>query len=70
MPLYDYKCSNDNCNMPIKEVHMSIYSDTIPVCEKCGSIMKRQISKTNFRLIGDGWYKDGYSSKKEKEKNV
>lgn len=69
MPLYDYKCSNINCEEPTKEIFMNLNSDIIPVCEKCGSSMTRQISMTNFRLIGDCWYKDGYSSKKEK-KNV
>ena len=70
MPLYDYKCSNNNCETPIKEVFMNITSNGVQVCEKCGSIMIRQISKTNFKLIGDGWYKDGYSSKKSEKKNV
>ena len=67
MPLYDYEC--DKCKT-VREFYMDVNSVTIPVCETCGNYMIRLISKTNFKLLGDGWYKDGYSSKKEKENNV
>jgi len=36
--------------------------------EGCTGVMERNIDMPSFQLKGGGWYKDGYSKKKQKEK--
>lgn len=53
--LVDYKCKAcENVWEVLKK-----YSDPDPEnCPKCASkIIFRMVSKSNFRLRGDGWYK-------------
>jgi putative FmdB family regulatory protein len=35
----------------------------IVICQKCGALMVKQMSKNSFRLKGQGWSKDGYCKK-------
>ena len=57
MPIYEYECSGD-CGV-IEEIQ-NISDEPLTKCPKCGSPCKRLISKTDFVLLGGGWYKDGY----------
>ena len=34
-------------------------------CPKCGSKAEKLISPGSFKLVGGGWYRDGYSKNKE-----
>lgn len=64
MPIYEYECPK--CKKTIELLRLS-ESDTAPLCnsESCGPIeMNKVISLGTFHLKGQGWYKDGYSSKK------
>jgi predicted nucleic acid-binding Zn ribbon protein len=40
------------------------------LCEQegCTGVMERDIDMPSFQLKGGGWYKDGYSKKKQKKK--
>jgi putative FmdB family regulatory protein len=58
-----YECVN--CEKEV-EVLQKI-SDEAPVCEFCQDVMKKKISTSNFQLIGGGWFKDLYSSGKQKQ---
>lgn len=61
MPLYDFKCENENCQA-ITEVITSSNVESI-TCEKCGTGSKAlRLFPTNTTTIlaGKGWEKDGY----------
>jgi putative FmdB family regulatory protein len=60
MPIYEYVC--EKCGKQ-KEKFQKV-NDPAPTC--CEKDMKKQLSTTSFVLSGYGWYRDGYSSKKEK----
>ena len=68
MPIYEYKC--DLCNGLWEELQR--FSDEpLTVCKSCekeGGVHKILPGKMNFILHGAGWYKDGYSSKKDEPK--
>lgn len=59
MPLYVYKCPN--CDGKTIE-KLSNINDDNPVCEKCGNVMDKVISASNFVVNGYN-YKNGYSKK-------
>lgn len=61
MPTYDYVC--DRCGREF-EVQQKMSDPAIKTCEKCGGEVTKLISSGNFVLKGDGWYVDGYSSKR------
>ena len=62
MPTYEYKCTC--CNRQIFEVTQRINDKPFTLCCEClTESLKRIISTTSFRLIGNGWEKDGYSKK-------
>jgi putative FmdB family regulatory protein len=64
MPTYDYICPV--CDFESEIVH-SITSEQKYACPICKDVdLKRLISNPNFVLKGQGWYKDGYSTKKAK----
>ena len=68
MPIYEYKC--DLCNDMWEEIQM-FSDDPLTVCKSCekeGGVHKLLPGKMNFILRGEGWYKDGYSSKKDEGK--
>lgn len=59
MPIREFKCTN--CEK-ITEKIIKNNLITPPVCE-CGRLTVEIISKTNFNLSGDGWYKGGFNGK-------
>ena len=61
MPLYEYVCPK--CKH--KEEVICKHSDPNPVCKECAIEMERQLGLSSFILKGEGWYKDGYTKKKE-----
>ncbi|MGD2071928.1 MAG: zinc ribbon domain-containing protein [Candidatus Thorarchaeota archaeon] len=63
MPIYEYICKK--CNFS-SEFFQSV-NELPPLCPKCGSKLKKLISKSNFHLKGTGWSPDGYSSKGKKK---
>ena len=68
MPIYEYKC--DLCNGMWEELQ-KFSDDPLTVCKSCekeGGVHKLLPGKMNFILRGEGWYKDGYSSKKDEPK--
>ena len=68
MPIYEYKC--DLCNGLWEEIQ-KFSDDPLTVCKSCekeGGVHKLLPGKMNFILHGGGWYKDGYSSKKDEPK--
>ena len=69
MPIYEYKC--DLCNGLWEEIQ-KFSDDPLTVCKSCekeGGVHKLLPGKMNFILHGGGWYKDGYSSKKDEGKH-
>ena len=68
MPIYEYKC--DLCNGLWEEIQ-KFSDDPLTVCKSCekeGGVHKLLPGALNFILRGEGWYKDGYSSKKDEGK--
>ena len=68
MPIYEYKC--DLCNGLWEEIQ-KFSDDPLTVCKSCekeGGVHKLIPGSMNFILRGEGWYKDGYSSKKDEPK--
>ena len=68
MPIYEYKC--DLCNGLWEEIQ-KFSDEPLTVCKSCekeGGVHKLLPGKMNFILHGEGWYKDGYSSKKDEPK--
>ena len=51
MPRYDYDCETCEICVEISKSYKDV--DKEEKCDKCGSIMKRLISKSNFALRGD-----------------
>jgi putative FmdB family regulatory protein len=66
MALYDYECIV--CGA-VHEVEHGM-NETPAVTCSCseGASCKRLISCSNFMLMGSGWAKDGYESRKENSK--
>jgi len=64
MPLYEYQCNK--CNNIIEEFHK--HTDIINklFCKTCNNYcsVKKIISKSTFKLEGEGWGKDGYSKQR------
>ena len=68
MPLYTYNCTQ--CKFS-DEFMLSVEKrDKKFPCEQegCTGVMERNIDMPSFQLKGGGWYKDGYSKKKQKKK--
>jgi putative FmdB family regulatory protein len=59
MPFYEFQCSKGAVTE--KLVPMGTKSITCPHCKKRA---KKIISPCSFKLVGGGWYADGYSSSK------
>ena len=64
MPIYEYTCIK--CNETREYLILNEDKDKPISCVKCGGELKRVISQSSFRLIGDGWYAP--SSNKETTK--
>jgi len=69
MPIYEFYCEKCDCTVE----KMQSFDSPVPGCptekgkadKECG--LKRIISKSSFRLKGEGWYKDGYAKKDAKQ---
>lgn len=59
MPLYSLLC--EGCDIIVEQIRKV---DEVVKCRKCGKAMKRLPAQTTFKLIGDGWAKDGYSARR------
>ena len=60
MPIYEYhcvKCKKDH------EIIQKFSDPLLSVCPNCKGKLEKKISNSSFQLKGEGWYKDGYSSK-------
>lgn len=57
MPIYEYFCLG--CNYTFEYFHKTSNIEKV-ICEKCGSDVKKLVSKNNFHLKGNGWYKTDY----------
>ena len=66
MPLYSYHCVK--CNEVYENIRSIEQRDITLVCPICNDKCERIIDLSSFQLKGDGWYKDGYGSKKPKPK--
>jgi putative FmdB family regulatory protein len=66
MPIYEYTCKS--CGK-IFEKLQKINDKPAISCPNCGKTVKRIISQTSFSLKGEGWYKDGYTSKNNAPKS-
>ena len=63
MPIFDYKC--DKCGK-VHEFMLFRSDDFIcTTCFECGGDLKKVPPISSFQLKGQGWSKDGYSSKKK-----
>lgn len=57
MPFYEFQCPEGTITeslVPIGTTHIK--------CPKCNKRAKKIISPCSFKLVGGGWYADGYSS--------
>ena len=59
MPIYEYKCGS--CEERSEHIE-KMSADNTRACPKCDGVMKRQISRTNFKLVGSGWYATDYKT--------
>lgn len=60
MPIYDIKCTNNECQS-VKEVMVKNSDSPLPLCDKCSSEMKRIPSACKgFLSLGSGTTLDGY----------
>ena len=60
MPIYNYKC--ETCDHEMERVQK--YDDPAPACERCEGKTARTIpTRTNFKLKGIGWARDGYEGR-------
>jgi len=56
--IYEYEC--EGCGHSC-EVEQKITDSPRKKCPKCGKMkLKRLISASSFRLVGSGWFRDGY----------
>ena len=57
MPFYEFQCPEGSITeslVPMGTTHIK--------CPKCNKRAKKIISRCSFKLVGSGWYADGYSS--------
>lgn len=60
-PIFDYVCQTCKTEFEVL-VHLG---ETAKSCPSCGSEdLFKKVSLTSFVLVGDGWAKDGYATKK------
>lgn len=65
MPIYEYHCQD--CEKD-HEIIQKFSDKPLKICPSCGGKLKKKLSLSAFQLKGEGWYKDGYSSKKPEKK--
>jgi putative FmdB family regulatory protein len=59
MPIYIFGCIQ--CGNEFEKIQSM--KENNPECPECRGEVRRLISKSSFRLKGDGWEKDGYQKK-------
>lgn len=59
MPIYEYQC--ESCEARSEHIE-KMSADSTRDCPQCAGKMKRQISRTNFKLVGSGWYATDYKT--------
>ena len=59
MPFYEFQCPEGT----VTESLVPMGTDHIK-CPKCNRKAKKIMSRCSFKLVGGGWYADGYSSSK------
>jgi putative FmdB family regulatory protein len=59
MPLFDYECIQ--CGNTLEIIQK--IGESNPECPECRGETRRLISKSSFRLKGEGWASDGYNKK-------
>ena len=66
MPLYSYHC--EQCDEVYENMRSIKQRDVKLICPRCKESCTRILDLSSFQLKGGGWYKDGYSNKKQKTK--
>ena len=67
MPIYEYKCKKCDYTEEVLQKMNDPFYFKGQGCPECGAFeMERIIGLSSFQLKGDGWYRDGYSSKRDK----
>ncbi|MGD9304686.1 MAG: zinc ribbon domain-containing protein [Desulfobacterales bacterium] len=64
MPFYEFQCPEGKVTERLVPMHTK--SITCPHCKKRA---KKILSPCSFKLVGGGWYADGYSSAKSSSKS-
>lgn len=61
MPIYRYKCAH--CEFEF-EALQTMKEEPLTACTNCfkKDTLQKCISLTSFRLLGKGWFKDGYGN--------
>ena len=61
MPLYEYRCTDDDCDHEVEKLQK--VGAKAPVCDKDEEHgpMERKVSQTRFKLMGGGWASSGYA---------
>lgn len=71
MPIYEYDC--EKCHETIEKIQ-KVTDPPLKKCEKCGGELIKLISKSSFKLIGEGFYCNDYVSNisgvDEQKKNI
>ena len=65
MPFYEFQCPEGTITeslVPVGTTHIK--------CPKCNKRAKKIISPCSFKLVGGGWYADGYSSANKSAKKA
>lgn len=65
MPIYEYHCRS--CGKD-QEIIQKFSDKPLKICPSCGGKLEKKLSLSGFQLKGEGWFKDGYSSKKPGKK--
>jgi putative FmdB family regulatory protein len=60
MPIYEYQCPK--CDQIFEQFVCtnSAGESTQVTCGRCGTVVLKKISLSNFHLKGSGWARDGY----------
>ena len=73
MPIYEYKCNDNNCETDIYELIQSFNESKGP-CPNCSKDGERLISAFSVHFKGSGWYstsnRNSGSSSTKKEKKA
>lgn len=63
MPIYNYKCQNNECNHEL-EALQKMSDEPLKECPKCHrNELQKQLTASNFQLKGGGWYATDFKNK-------